>query len=278
MASVVRMPSVLAGATEAVVASWLVAPGNTVAVGDPLAEIETEKAIVEYGAEEAGVVGRIMLAAGDTGEIGAPIAVLVKDGETDADIDAALGAGAPAAAPDVPSAPVTPVTPAAPLPSADPAAQRPEAGQAARAPARTRLFASPIVRKIAGEKGIDLTTIAGTGPNGRIVRRDLERLADRSARAGGRSSRWRPAGAAAGRGPAGRGPGLRRRHAYPAPAYPARDRAPSHREQGDDAALLPGHGVRRRRTARAAQADQRDGAGKDLDQRLCRHGGRRGLR
>ena len=185
MASVVRMPSVLAGATEAVVASWLVAPGDTVAVGDPLAEIETEKAIVEYGAEEAGVVGRIMLAAGDTGEIGAPIAVLVKDGETDADIDAALGAGAPAAAPDVPSAPVTPVTPAAPLPSADPAAQRPEEGQAARAPARTRLFASPIVRKIAGEKGIDLTTIAGTGPNGRIVRRDLERLADRSAQPAG---------------------------------------------------------------------------------------------
>ena len=64
MASVVRMPSVLAGATEAAIASWLVAPGDTVAVGDPLAEIETEKAIVEYGAEEAGVVGRIVLAAG----------------------------------------------------------------------------------------------------------------------------------------------------------------------------------------------------------------------
>ena len=58
MASVVRMPSVLAGATEAAIATWLVAPGDTVAVGDPLAEIETEKAIVEYSAEEAGVVGR----------------------------------------------------------------------------------------------------------------------------------------------------------------------------------------------------------------------------
>ena len=97
MASVVRMPSVLAGATEAAIASWLVAPGDTVAVGDPLAEIETEKAIIEYGAEESGVVGRIVLAAGEVGEIGAPIAVLVKDGETDADIDAALGGQAPAA-------------------------------------------------------------------------------------------------------------------------------------------------------------------------------------
>ena len=93
MASVVRMPSVLAGATEAAIASWLVAPGDTVTVGDPIAEIETEKAIVEYGAEEAGVVGRIVLATGEVGEIGAPIAVLVKDGETDADIDAAALSG-----------------------------------------------------------------------------------------------------------------------------------------------------------------------------------------
>ena len=160
MASVVRMPSVLAGATEAVVASWLVAPGNTVAVGDPLAEIETEKAIVEYGAEEAGVVGRIVLAAGGTGEIGAPIAVLVTDGETDADIDAALGGEAP---------------PAARAPAPAPAALSPP--PAAPAASQPRLFASPIVRKIAREEGIDLAAIAGTGPNGRIVRRDLERLA-----------------------------------------------------------------------------------------------------
>jgi len=147
MASVVRMPSVLAGAAEAAIASWLVAPGDAVSVGDPLAEIETEKAIVEYSAEEAGVVGRLVLAAGAAGEIGAPIAVLVKDGETDADIDAALSGEAPAAA--------------APAPAAPP----------------VRLFASPIVRKIAREQGIDLAAIPGTGPNGRIVRRDLERLA-----------------------------------------------------------------------------------------------------
>src|ERR1700761_8425179 len=101
MATVVRMPSVLAGATEAAIARWLVSPGDTVAVGMPIAEIETEKALVEYAAEEAGVVGRLVLGEGDTGEIGDPIAVLVASGETDADIDAALGgrdaarAGAP---------------------------------------------------------------------------------------------------------------------------------------------------------------------------------------
>jgi pyruvate dehydrogenase E2 component (dihydrolipoamide acetyltransferase) len=177
MASVVRMPSVLAGATEAAIASWLVTPGDTVAVGDPLAEIETEKAIVEYGAEEAGVVGRIVLAAGDTGEIGAPIAVLVKDGETDADIDAALGGEASAAA--VPKALSVPVA------ATGSAVPRPDRGQATQAAAQTRIFASPIVRRIAREKGIDLAAIAGTGPNGRIVRRDLERLADQRRRTAG---------------------------------------------------------------------------------------------
>ena len=165
MASVVRMPSVLAGATEAAIAAWLVAPGDSVSVGDPLAEIETEKAVVEYGAEEAGVVGRIVLAAGDSGEIGVPIVVLVKDGETDADIDAALGGAAPAPG----EAPVRQPAPAASVPPPDGEQPTPAAPPA-------RIFASPIVRKIAREQGIDLTTLAGTGPNGRIVRRDLERL------------------------------------------------------------------------------------------------------
>jgi pyruvate dehydrogenase E2 component (dihydrolipoamide acetyltransferase) len=227
MASVVRMPSVLAGATEAAIATWLVAPGDTVTVGDPLAEIETEKAIVEYSAEEAGVVGRLVLAAGDSGEIGAPIAVLVKDGETDADIDAALGGGPALAAPATPAPSATPVasaTPATPAPSAAPAepvtpppasapdpaappapdavspsapvpsgpagpavpaAHRPYESQPDQAPAWARLFASPIVRRLAREQGIDLATIEGTGPNGRIVRRDLERLAGQSRPAAG---------------------------------------------------------------------------------------------
>ena len=177
MASVVRMPSVLAGAAEAAIANWLVAPGDTVAVGDPLAEIETEKAIVEYGAEEPGVVGRIVLAAGEVGEIGAPIAVLVKDGETDADIDAALGSQAPA-----------------PVAAARSAAQRPDGSQATQAASQTRIFASPIVRKLARENGINLAVIAGTGPNGRIVRRDLERLAGQRRRQAGEA---RPADQAA---------------------------------------------------------------------------------
>ncbi|HTZ24081.1 MAG TPA: dihydrolipoamide acetyltransferase family protein [Streptosporangiaceae bacterium] len=181
MASVVRMPSVLAGATEAAIASWFVAPGDSIAVGQPLAEIETEKALVEYAAEEAGVVGRLVLAVGDTGEIGDPIAVLVADGETDADIDAALGGEAPALA----QAPAP--TPAATAPSGTwSMGHRPPKsvvdgtsstnGHQAGADSRGRIFASPLVRKIAVERGIDLAAIAGTGPNGRIVRRDLEQF------------------------------------------------------------------------------------------------------
>jgi len=159
MASVVRMPSVLAGASEAAIASWLVAPGDEVAIGQPLAEIETEKALVEYAAEEAGVVGRLLLAVGDTGEIGDPIAVLVAVGETDADIDAALGTKAPAQA-QAPAAPAT----------------QPNGHQTSVGATGARIFASPLVRKIAGERGVNLAVIAGTGPNGRIVRRDLEQF------------------------------------------------------------------------------------------------------
>src|SRR5260370_25708702 len=104
MATVVRMPSVLAGATEAAIAKWLVAPGDAVSAGMPVAEIETEKALVEYAAEEAGMVGRLVLAEGETGEIGDPILVLVAAGESDAAIDAALrGAPAAAAAPAAPA-------------------------------------------------------------------------------------------------------------------------------------------------------------------------------
>jgi pyruvate dehydrogenase E2 component (dihydrolipoamide acetyltransferase) len=171
MATVVRMPSVLAGATEAAIAHWLVSPGDTVAVGTLLAEIETEKALVEYAAEEAGVVGRLVLREGDSGAIGDPIAVLVAAGETEADIDAALGgAGAAQASADG-------------LAAADGAPAAAPSGRAASgtnghqvAPRAGRIFASPLVRKLAGERGIDLAGLHGTGPNGRIVRRDLERF------------------------------------------------------------------------------------------------------
>jgi pyruvate dehydrogenase E2 component (dihydrolipoamide acetyltransferase) len=181
MATVVRMPSVLAGATEAAIAHWLVSPGDTVAVGTPIAEIETEKALVEYAAEEAGVVGRLVLAEGESGEIGDPIAVLVASGETGADIDAALGGrDAAKAVPQENAEPARATQAAASAGSAVPATEHPggvPGTNGHQAPAAGgRIFASPLVRKLAGQRGVDLAGLAGTGPNGRIVRRDLERF------------------------------------------------------------------------------------------------------
>jgi len=192
MAAVVRMPSVLAGATEAALAHWLVAPGDSVTTGTPLAEIETEKALVEYAAEEPGTVGRLVLGEGDSAAVGDPIAVLTGPGETDADIDAALGAAEPApaaatattaaaAAPPTAAPPATrqaetPATNGSEPASATPAGPGRDAPQPGANGSAGRVFASPLVRKRAGERGIDLGVLTGTGPNGRIVRRDLERF------------------------------------------------------------------------------------------------------
>jgi pyruvate dehydrogenase E2 component (dihydrolipoamide acetyltransferase) len=192
MASVVRMPSVLADATEAAIANWLVGPGDTVAVGDPMVEIETEKAIVEYQAEEPGIVGRLVLAAGEAGEVGAAMAVLIGEGETDADIDAALGGGAVA-----PAAAVAAAAPAA-LAQSHEQANGQANGQAGGGGSGARVFASPLVRKIALEKRIDLAGLTGTGPNGRIVRRDIARLEERRVERRERPAAGLAAGPAAG--------------------------------------------------------------------------------
>ena len=240
MASVVRMPSVLAGVTEAAIARWLVAPGDAVAVGTPLAEIETEKALVEYEAEEAGTVGRLVVGEGGTSEIGDPIAVLVAPGETEADIDAALG-----------TVPAT-TGPAAVAPAAAEAA----AGGAAapvtnghQAPADGgRVFASPLVRKLAGQRGVSLpvlaeTGLAGTGPNGRITRRDLERfLAARPAAA-------RPAAALAAPGAAA-GPTPEAAGVNAGPEAVLSERERTRAEKTPDGGTLVPHTPMRRAIAR----------------------------
>jgi len=200
MPTVVRMPEVLANVTEAVIQSWLVATGQEIKVGDALAEVETEKAVVELSAEVDGVLGRLIAEPGATVAVGDPIAIVLApgesldDGESGAgqpagaapstpDADAGLEADATMADPDS-GAPVleaesqrdsAPVRAAANQQTSEPGRQAPP-----EAPSGTngkRLFATPLVRKLAGENNIDLTTVAGTGPGGRIVRRDLDRLA-----------------------------------------------------------------------------------------------------
>ncbi|MBO1805076.1 2-oxo acid dehydrogenase subunit E2 [Leucobacter ruminantium] len=189
MATVVYMPEVLANVTEAAISTWSVQEGDSVAAGDTLAEVETEKAVVDFASEHTGVVAKLLVAAGDNVAVGAPIAVLRGDGESDADVASAvsaLGDGSATAVPAAEPAPAEPApapsTPPAPAPVAVPA-------QAAPAPAAPtyaaadgeRRFASPLARRLAREHGLDTAGIVGSGPSGRIVRRDIERaLAERA--------------------------------------------------------------------------------------------------
>ena len=170
MAINIQMPALSPTMEEGTLAKWLVKEGDTVSSGDLLAEIETDKATMEFEAVDEGVIGKIMVPEGtDNVKVGTVIAVLVEDGE-------AVPADAGAAAPAPPRAD----TPAAkPEPASTPKAEPEVAKAAAPAPAAPaasgdRVKASPLARRIAAQGGIDLSAIAGTGPNGRIVKADLE--------------------------------------------------------------------------------------------------------
>ena len=184
MPEILRMPEVAAGATEAILSAWNVPVGQAFSAGDLLVTIETDKAVVDVEAEADGVLLRLLADAGATVEVGSPIAVTGAVGETadDAAI-AALGLAAPAAEP-------------APEPATAAAAPAAVAGAAPAAEAHgERVFASPLARKIARDAGVDLAALTGTGPGGRIRRRDVEaHLAGRPAPA--------PAAAAAPAAPA----------------------------------------------------------------------------
>ncbi len=183
MTSVIRMPEVLAGATEGAISRWAVAEGDVVNVGDVLAEIETDKASVEYHAEEAGTVARLLAAEGSVIDVGEPIAIFAAEGDTESDIAAAIaevGAGGDSASASATPATVEAASVAAPVGTAtapDVAEQNSDAATATTVPrAGDRIWASPIVRKLAKERGIDLIGVVGSGPLGRIVRRDIDLL------------------------------------------------------------------------------------------------------
>lgn len=167
MAQIVRMPAVMANATDAVLSQWMTSPGQTIAIGDPLAEIETDKAVVEYAAEVEGTIGRLLVEPGERVIVGDPIAVVLEEGED------------PAAVPvDALAAPAT-----EPSPQSDKAAEPPSAAASPPQPIKQprveasptgRVFATPIARRIAAHRGVDLSLLTGTGPNGRIVRKDVD--------------------------------------------------------------------------------------------------------
>jgi pyruvate dehydrogenase E2 component (dihydrolipoamide acetyltransferase) len=160
MAREILMPALSPTREEGTLAKWLVKEGDTVESGDLLAEIETDKATMEFEAVDEGVIGKILIAEGTEGvAVNTPICVLLEDGE-----DASAAVSAPKAAPEAAKE--------APVPDA----AQPAAAPAPAAPQKdgTRVFASPLARRIADQKGLDLSALTGSGPRGRIVKADVE--------------------------------------------------------------------------------------------------------
>ncbi|WP_454696629.1 pyruvate dehydrogenase complex dihydrolipoamide acetyltransferase [Achromobacter aegrifaciens] len=190
MAHLIKLPSVAADTSGGTLHQWLKKEGDTVAVGEALAEIETEKAIVEINAEQAGVLGRIVVQAGAASvPVNTVIGVLLTQGEDATAIDRALaeaGAMQPAATPA--AAVVASAAPASAAANNVAASVSASAAAAPQTPAATgntpvpggRLFASPLARRLAAQWHVDLLGVTGTGPHGRIVRRDVEAARDRA--------------------------------------------------------------------------------------------------
>ncbi|WP_298490175.1 dihydrolipoamide acetyltransferase family protein [uncultured Chloroflexus sp.] len=166
----VTMPRLSDTMSEGTVGRWLKKIGDPIAVGDIIAEIETDKATMELEAFEAGVLQQILVPEGQTVPIGQPIAII---GDSSAPVVAAPAAPAPAAA-----APTT-ATPA-PAPAAPAAvAVPPTPVTVATADENGRIKASPVARRLAEELGIDLRQVVGTGPGGRIIKENVEEFAAR---------------------------------------------------------------------------------------------------
>jgi pyruvate dehydrogenase E2 component (dihydrolipoamide acetyltransferase) len=193
-----KMPALSPTMEEGTLARWLVKVGDSVSSGDLIAEIETDKATMEFEAVDEGTITEILVAEGTDGvKVGTVIAIIA--GEDDDVGVAPKAAAVVAATAPAPAAPPPAATPS-PAPVAKPAISAPATGD--------RIKASPLAKRIAAELGVDLSTVSGTGPGGRIVRDDVE------AAAGGASAKAAPAAPAA--APAAAVPA-----AAPAPTAPA---------------------------------------------------------
>ena len=169
MATNILMPALSPTMTEGTLARWLKKEGETIKAGDVIAEIETDKATMEVEAVDEGVLGKILVPGGTEGvKVNDVIAVLVEPGE------AAPSGAAPAAAKPL-------AAPAAAAPT--PASSSSMSPTLAAAPSQNndRVFASPLARRMAQQAGLDLTTVTGSGPQGRIVKADVEAAMNRPA-------------------------------------------------------------------------------------------------
>ncbi|WP_305968411.1 MULTISPECIES: pyruvate dehydrogenase complex dihydrolipoamide acetyltransferase [unclassified Mameliella] len=166
MPTEILMPALSPTMEEGTLAKWLVKEGDEVRSGDVIAEIETDKATMEFEAVDEGVIGKILVVEGSEAvKVNTPIAVLLEEGESAEDIPDAPPATAPKAQAGAA---------AEAAPAGGPEKAAPPPPQAADG---TRIFASPLARRIADQKGLDLAQITGSGPRGRIVKADVEAAA-----------------------------------------------------------------------------------------------------
>ncbi|MEY7973292.1 biotin/lipoyl-containing protein, partial [Saccharomonospora xinjiangensis] len=160
----ITMPRLSDTMEEGVIVTWRKRVGDEVRRGDVVAEIETDKALMELEAYDDGVLERLLVTEGDRAPIGTPIAII-------GDGTGATAGPEPGPKPEHEPGP----EPESPSPQEAPAASAPANGdRGGAAPARTRPKASPLARKIAREHGIELAAVEGSGPGGRIIRKDVE--------------------------------------------------------------------------------------------------------
>ncbi|MBO9526077.1 MAG: pyruvate dehydrogenase complex dihydrolipoamide acetyltransferase [Sphingobium yanoikuyae] len=178
MSKTIQMPALSPTMEEGTLAKWLVKEGDKVSSGDLLAEIETDKATMEFEAVDEGTVAKILVSEGAEGvKVGTVIAIIAEEGE---DVAAAAASGGAAPVPKADAVPAK-AEAAAPAAKADPVPAK--AAAPAAAPAEGRVKASPLARRLAEAKGVDLAAVAGSGPNGRIVKADLDGAAAAPAKA-----------------------------------------------------------------------------------------------
>lgn len=167
MPTQILMPALSPTMEEGTLAKWLVKEGDTVSAGDLLAEIETDKATMEFEAVDEGVIGKLLVAEGSEGvKVNTAIALLLEEGESANDMDAP----SPGSKADTPKQDKSDDDKA-------PASADSASAKALPAPQKSdgeRIFASPLARRIAADKGLDLTQITGSGPRGRIIKIDVE--------------------------------------------------------------------------------------------------------
>ncbi len=175
MAEVVYMPKLSDTMTEGVVAAWTKNVGDAVKSGEVLAEIETDKATMEFESFYDGVLLHIGVETGKTAPVNSVLAIIGEAGEDISGILANAGAPAPAATPEAAPAAAAPVAAPVSTPAPSPApVAAPAPAPVAVANNSDRVFASPLAKKMAAERGIDIHAVGGTGENGRIVKRDVD--------------------------------------------------------------------------------------------------------